>query len=144
MTGATAGAAAVGTSAGTGMTIGGIGGGLGATALGAAKTAAELGLGVGVSEGAKALTGKPDMPQVPGIDPKYAPPAEKIAAPSAPPTEGVATSNAFKAEERRRLLAGLPQQTQSVFTSAAGAPGKAKVNKPKLLGGGVGQMTAGV
>ena len=146
----TAGGVTAGVTTGAGMMaaaapVATVGGGLGTLA----KTALDVGVGslvsAGVSEGAKALMPKPDAPDIPKIpDPKYAPPVEKIAAPSAPPTEGVATSNAFKAEERRRLLAGLPQQTQSVFTSAGGAPGKAKVNKPKLLGGGVGQMTAGV
>ena len=140
-TAAATGAGMVGTG---GMTMAGAGT-LGGALL---KAAVPIALSVGADMASKALT-KPDMP---GAPPPVAPntygkdsvtPA-KIAEPSAPPTEGVASSNAFKAEERRRLLAGMPQATQNIFSSPGGDQSGARLRKPRLLGGGVGQTTTGV
>jgi len=137
LTGSMAGAGAIGggaatTAAATGATLGG-------TLLKAAIPAA-------LSTGASMLTPKPEMPGAPPPVTPYGKDSlpKKIAEPSAPPTEGVASSNAFKAEERRRLLAGMPQATQNIFSSPGGDQSRAQLRKPRLLGGGVGQTTTGV
>jgi len=142
-TAATAGAGMVGTG---GMTAAGLGAGAGLGAV--AGEVAKAAVGGALSAGASMLTPKPNMPSAP---PPVTPNTygkeslpKKIAEPSGPPTEGVASSNAFKAEERRRLLAGMPQATQNIFSSPGGDQGVARLRKPRLLGGGVGQTTTGV
>lgn len=128
-------------------------GGTGVAATTAAATGATLGgtllkaaIPAALSIGASMLTPKPDMPGAPPPVTPYGKESvtPKIAEPSAPPTEGVASSNAFKAEERRRLLAGMPQATQNIFSSPGGDQSGARLRKPRLLGGGVGQQTTGV
>lgn len=138
-TAATTGAGMIGTG---GMTLAGAT--LGGTLL---KAAIPMALSVGADMASKAFT-KTDAP---GAPPPVTPNTygkesvtPKIAEPSAPPTEGVASSNAFKAEERRRLLAGMPQATQNIFSSPGGDQSGARLRKPRLLGGGVGQTTTGV
>ena len=144
-TAAATGAGMVGTGGMTAAGIGvgaGVGAGLGAVAGEVAKAT----LGGALSTGASMLAPKPEMPGAPPPVTPYGKDSlpKKIAEPSGPPTEGVASSNAFKAEERRRLLAGMPQATQNIFSSPGGDQSGARLRKPRLLGGGVGQTTTGV
>ena len=87
--------------------------------------------------------GRPDATPPPRFTPP-APPAtpKKILAPSNLPTEDKTQSNAYKAEEKRRILGNLPTATKDVFAGADQT--NPNLKKPKLLGGGVGQQTSGV
>lgn len=91
----------------------------------------------------KALHGGPKKPpKPPEFNPPPPPPPEKkIEAPSGAPTEA---SNAFKADEQRRMLGALPKPIQTKYAGDETDPTKPKTKKQKLLGGGVGQQTSGV
>lgn len=84
----------------------------------------------------------PEVPKLKLPPVKELPPLKKIEAPSAPPTQGVATSNAFKADEKRRILAGLPKKTENTY--AGDTDTTAPIKKKTLLGGGIsGRSTTG-
>jgi hypothetical protein len=89
-----------------------------------------------VSSIMKGMDKGPDpLPPPPPYVPPPAPPAEKpIEAPSAAPTEGVESSNAFKKDEKRRILASTPNKTKNTY--AGDTSGTAAVKKKTLLGGG--------
>jgi len=89
------------------------------------------------------IQGPPDkIPPPPKYNPPpVPPPPKKILGPSAPPTVDK-NSNAYQAEERRRILGRLPTATKDVYAGADTTTPNLK--KPKLLGGGVGQQTSGV
>jgi hypothetical protein len=89
-----------------------------------------------VSSIMKGMDKGPDpLPPPPPYVPPPAPPAEKpIEAPSAAPTEGVESSNAFKAEEKRRILASAPKKTKDTY--AGNTQETATIKKKTLLGGG--------
>lgn len=84
------------------------------------------------------------LPPPPPFKPPPLPPAQKpIKAPSASPTEGLENSNAFKADEKRRILASMPKKTKDTY--AGDISGTATVKKKTLLGGGTtGSDTTGV
>jgi hypothetical protein len=90
------------------------------------------------------IQGKPDeIPKPPAYTPPpIPPPPKKILAPSGLPTEDKTQSNAYKADERRRILGNLPSATKDVYAGADTT--NPNLKKPKLLGGGVGQQTSGV
>lgn len=69
------------------------------------------------------------------------PPEKPPEVPSGAPTE---ESNAFKADEARRMLGGLPKPIKKTYAGEELDPDKPKTKKAKLLGGGVGQQTSGV
>jgi hypothetical protein len=92
----------------------------------------------------KGMDKGPDpLPPPPPYVPPPTPPAEKpIEAPSAAPTEDKASSNAFKAEEKRRILGSAPKKTKDTY--AGDTSGTATVKKKTLLGGGTtGSETTG-
>ena len=110
-----------------------------AAAIGA--TAAVVGAGVGVYGATK---GRPSGPKAPPPykPPPLPPPPKKEQAP--PPVPGIEEKEigAGAMDERRRILAALPNATKNTYggDSDTAAP----VVKKRLLGGGVGQETTGV
>jgi len=89
------------------------------------------------------LHGKPPKPPKPPAfnQPTPPPPEKPVEEPSGAPTEA---SNAFKADEARRMLGGLPKPIKKTYAGEELDPDKPKTKKAKLLGGGVGQQTSGV
>jgi hypothetical protein len=88
--------------------------------------------------------GPPDkIPPPPAYTPPSVPqPPKKLDVPSGLPTEDKTTSNAYKADENRRILGSLPTATKDVYAGADQT--NPLLKKPRLLGGGVGQTTSGV
>lgn len=90
----------------------------------------------------RAIEGPPEkLPKPPKISvpipiaPKAPPKVENA------PGEKDITSNAAVADERRRILAGLPDKTKNTYAGEADAP---VVEKKRLLGGGTtGKSTTG-
>jgi hypothetical protein len=109
----------------------------------AAAIAAVVGAGTGVYS----ATQRPSGPKAPPPPPPYKPPPlppppKKEQAP--PPVPGIQEKEigAGAMDERRRILAALPNATKNTYggDSDTAAP----VVKKRLLGGGVGQETTGV
>jgi hypothetical protein len=88
------------------------------------------------------IHGKPKKvkPPEPFKPPPPPPPEKPVEEPSGAPTEA---SNAFKSDEARRMLGGLPKPIQTKYAGEETDPTKPTTKKKKLLGGGAGQQTSG-
>lgn len=92
----------------------------------------------------KAFEPKPEaLPTIPAFKPAPTPPPnKKIEAPSAIPTVDK-NSNAFQADEKRRILAAMPTRTKNTFGGDK-ADETAPIAKKRLLGAGTkGNETTG-
>lgn len=113
-----------------------------------AENAAVIGAGAAVASAGAAVygatKGKPSGPKAPPPykPPPLPPPPKKEPTPAPVPGIQEKEIGAGALDERRRILAGLPQATKNTYAGSTDAA--PVVQKKRLLGGGVGQETTGV
>lgn len=109
------------------------------TILGVGAAAASAGAGV-----YSATKGRPKGPKAPPPYKPPPPPPPPKKEPTPPPVPGIQEKEigAGAMDERRRILAALPNATKNTYGGDSDAT--APVVKKRLLGGGVGQETTGV
>lgn len=99
---------------------------------------------VGAGATAYSATQRPEGPKAPPPykPPPLPPPPKKVETPAPVPGIQEKEIGAGAMDERRRILAGLPQATKNTYAGSTDAA--PVVQKKRLLGGGVGQETTGV